>query len=81
MSLDDFMKGEVGQVARPGKKCSICKNTDCAEQVLKYVEGVQDGTIHHSQHYIWLHYFAPTHGVKAQNTLRNHIRICLGIIV
>ena len=80
MSLDDFMKSPKGQQqARPGRKCSICGKPELAAEVLKYTEGVADGTIQHSQHYIWLHYFAPTWGVKAQNTLRNHIRICLGL--
>ena len=80
MSLDDFLKSPKGQKqARPGRKCSICGNEPLKLEVDKYVSGVQDGTIQHSQHYVWLNYFAPTWGVKAQNTLRNHIRICLGI--
>lgn len=79
MSLSDFLEGDMARQARPGKKCSICKNPACAEQVLAYVEGVQDGTIQHSQHYIWLNYFAPKWKVRAQNTLRNHIRLCLAI--
>ncbi len=79
MSLDDFLKSPVGSnEARPGRKCSICNNEPLKAEVAKYVKGKEDGTIAHSQHYIWLHYFAPTWGVKAQNTLRNHIRICLG---
>jgi len=79
MSLSDFLEGEGSRQARPGRKCSICKNAELAEQVQKYVDGVQDGTIQHSQHYIWLHYFAPTWGIGSVNTLRNHIKICLGI--
>lgn len=27
---------------------------------------------------MWLRYFAPVHGVKAQNTIHNHIRLHLG---
>ena len=77
MSLSDFLEGTGVREARPGRKCSICKNPDCAEQVQAYVDGVQDGTILHSQHYIWLNYFAPKWGIRAQNTLRNHIKICL----
>lgn len=79
MSLGDFLKGDQARTACPGKKCSICRNGPLKIEVDEYVAGVQDGTIQHSQHYIWLHYFAPTWGVKAQNTLRNHVKICLAI--
>lgn len=79
MSLDDFLKSPEGDgTARPGRKCSICNNPPLKAEVDKYVSGAKDGSIAHSMHYIWLHYFAPTWGVKAQNTLRNHIRLCLG---
>jgi len=79
MSLDDFLQGEQSRTACPGKKCSICRNPPLKAEVDKYVKGVQDGTIQHSQNYIWLNYFAPRWGVKAGNTLRNHIKICLAI--
>tara|TARA_R110002167_G_scaffold93122_1_gene249789 strand:+ start:20872 stop:21117 length:246 start_codon:yes stop_codon:yes gene_type:complete len=79
MSLDEYLKGKGAEVARPGRKCSICGNPPLKDEVDQYAAGVQDGTILHSQHHIWLHYFAPTWGIKSQNTLRNHIRICLGI--
>ena len=79
MSLEDFLNSEAARTARPGKRCSICRNPELAAEVVKYAAGVQDGTIQHSQHYIWLHYFAPKWEVKACNTLRNHIKICLGI--
>ena len=78
MSLEDFMAGEKGKAtSKPGRKCSICSNPALFCEVEKYVAGVQDGTIQHTQHYIWLNYFAPTWGVGSQNTLRNHIKICL----
>ena len=79
MSLDDFLASKAVLKARPCRKCSICGNEALSAEVLKYAEGARDGTIKHTQHYIWLNYFAPTWGMGSRNTLRNHIKICLGI--
>ena len=79
MSLDRFLATGRSKHAQVGRKCMICRNTDLGKEVQKYVDGVQSGKIKHSTHYIWLNYFGPTWSMGSLNTLRNHIKLCMGI--
>jgi len=82
MSFDKFLEGEeLTAGTRVAKNCSICQNPQLAAEVLKFAEGKADGTISHSVHYVWVNYFAPEYGMGSPNTIRNHIRLHLGMQV
>jgi hypothetical protein len=77
----DFLEGQAlpaGQ--RHSTKCSICNDPVLASEVAEYAAGRQDGSIAFTVHAIWSSYFGPVRGVGSQNTLRNHIRLHLGIL-
>lgn len=80
MNLEDFLDGNrIPLDSRISSKCSICQNENLAEEVLKYAEGYESGEIHHKLNYMWQNYFGPVHKIGSPTTLRNHIRMHLGI--
>lgn len=63
----------------PGRRCSICSNPECAADVLRFVEDVQSGKVNISVHQFWSQYLRPRYGIKAVNTVWNHLRDHLGV--
>lgn len=80
MSLEDFLAGAASAGTPHGsKKCSICTNEKLAEEVAEFVRRRHTGEVSHSVHWIWVNYFAPVYSIGSCNTLRNHIRLHLGV--
>jgi hypothetical protein len=76
MKLNDFLKNT--EPSRSGRRCSICSDAAAASDAKQIADGMADGSIAHTVHHLWEKFFAPTHGTKSPNTLRNHLRRCLG---
>lgn len=75
MSLDDFL---ASPAATPRRRCIICDDEAATADALALKEGLEAGTVTQSIHFIFENYFRPTHGFRCDNTLRKHLRLCLG---
>lgn len=75
MTLDDFLKSDAAQRKR---RCVICDNPAAAADALRLKEGFESGELAMSVHFYHVKYFRPTYDIRCDNTLREHLRLCLG---
>lgn len=74
---DEWLSGAAP--AAPGRRCSICSKEQAAADVARFVEDVQNGEVSISVHQFWSQYLRPRYGIKAVNTVWNHLRDHLGV--